>query len=244
MSSWSEATPRSIVMRGAEARKVRPARIAADLRSSPFVSSHGADPRLVDPTLEAVVAQAAAAAGDEARAAGWDTGHRAGLEAARREARVLLDAELEAVAQREREERQERAAQWVEALDRLQRAAVELEQRQAPAIEELHHAGAVLAVELAEVLVGHHLTVGDCAAIDAVERALALAPREAAAVVRMHPDDVAALPVLDAVLPGRRVKVVADPGIEPGGCVVDAGERRIDAQLGAAIERVRAVLDA
>jgi flagellar assembly protein FliH len=39
------------------------------------------------------------------------------------------------------------------------------------------------------------------------------------------------------------VKVVHDPAIEIGGCVVEAGPCRIDAQVGPAMERARALID-
>ena len=57
MTSSSEGH-RTVVLRGLSADGARPARISADLRTSPFVARYGADPRLVDPVLEAVVADA------------------------------------------------------------------------------------------------------------------------------------------------------------------------------------------
>ena len=242
MSSFSEAVPRSIVMRGVEARTLRPARIAADLRSNPFVGIHGADPRLCDPSLEAVVAEAVVVAEEEARAAGWDAGHRAGVEAGRQEARERLAVQLEEIAERDRLERAERAGQWAAALATLQQAAEALQRREGPAFAEVQQTSAVMAVQIAEALVGHHLQVGDCAARDAVERALALAPREAAAVIRLHPEDAATLPDPSDLHPGGSVTLVADESVERGGCIVEAGERRIDAQLGPALDRVRSVL--
>src|SRR6476646_4364035 len=158
MSSWSESLPRPVVRRGSDARAVRPARIGADLRSTPWVSTHGADPRLCDPTLEAVVAAEASTA-------------------------------------------------------------------------------------VAEALVGHHLEVADCPAREAVERALSLAPAGGVAVVRLHPDDVDAVAARGPLAPDRSLTLVPDPQVERGGCVVDAGERRIDGQIGPALERVRAVLE-
>jgi len=43
-------------------------------------------------------------------------------------------------------------------------------------------------------------------------------------------------------LPEASVHVIADPSVEAGGCVVEAGPCRIDAQIGPAIERARALL--
>src|SRR5436190_815966 len=38
------------------------------------------------------------------------------------------------------------------------------------------------------------------------------------------------------------VTVIADPAVEPGGCILEVGDSRIDAQLGSALDRVRAAL--
>ncbi len=43
---------------------------------------------------------------------------------------------------------------------------------------------------------------------------------------------------------GRDLTLVADPGVEPGGCILAVGDSRIDAQLGPALDRVRAALSA
>ena len=242
MSSWSEALPRTVVMRGNDARTVRPARLGADLRSTPWVSSHGADPRLCDPALEAVVAEAAALAAEEARSVGFEDGLRTGLEEGRERARRELEAELAAVADREEQERQVRAARLAATLATLAQAATAYTERELPVVEELHRTGAAMAVEIAEVLVGHHLEVAGCPARDAVERALAHTPSGAAAVVRLHPEDADALAEAGPVGAGRAVTLVADPSVERGGCVVESGERYIDTQIGPALRRVRAVL--
>ncbi|HET9188378.1 MAG TPA: FliH/SctL family protein, partial [Acidothermaceae bacterium] len=60
--------------------------------------------------------------------------------------------------------------------------------------------------------------------------------------VAVHPLDVAALADLSDIAPGRVVRVVTDPDVEPGSCVADGGATHVDASLGAAIERVRQVL--
>ena len=88
-----------------------------------------------------------------------------------------------------------------------------------------------MSVRIAEALVGRHLELAAAPALDAVHRALALLPRQAAATVRVHPDDVATLPDLTDALPGGSVVVVADPTVEPGGCVAEAGDRTVDARL-------------
>jgi len=95
-----------------------------------------------------------------------------------------------------------------------------------------------LAVELAALLAGRELELADEPARAALERALALVPDAPAVVARMHPSDVA---LADWERPG--VEVVADETVEPGGCVVVAGDTTVDAQLSGALERLRAVVD-
>jgi flagellar assembly protein FliH len=36
--------------------------------------------------------------------------------------------------------------------------------------------------------------------------------------------------------------VIPDPAVEAGGCILEVGDSRIDAQLGSALDRVRAAL--
>lgn len=67
--------------------------------------------------------------------------------------------------------------------------------------------------------------------------ALELAPGEELPVLRLHPDDVET--VRDLPL---EAKVLADPEVERGGCVVEVGPTRIDAQRGPALARLRAAL--
>ena len=110
-------------------------------------------------------------------------------------------------------------------------------------VSDLYAAAVPMAVEIAEALVGHHLRVEDCAARDAVERALTDIPRGSDVTVHIHPDDADLTPDSMAELaPGCAVQVVADPTVERGGCVVNIGDRTIDAQIGAALGRVREVL--
>jgi flagellar assembly protein FliH len=237
MTSSSDGQ-RTAVLRGAPAGGVRPARIAADLRTSPFVGRFGADPRLVDPALEAVVADAER----RAAAAGWEQGHREGYDAGRREALAAEAQEARARQDREAEEAQRREREWSATLGRLREAAAALDAREVPMLQELDRQVSAMAVAIAEALVGRHLDLGAVPALDAVHRALALVPRQAAVTVRVHPGDAATLPDLSSALPGGSVVVVADPTVEAGGCVAEAGNRTVDARLGPALERLREVL--
>jgi flagellar assembly protein FliH len=100
-----------------------------------------------------------------------------------------------------------------------------------------------LAFELAEALLGREISLSPSPSIDAVKRAVALVPQGEDLVVRLHPGDVITPEELQALVADASVKVVQDPEIEEGGCVVEAGPCRIDAQIGPAMERARALID-
>ena len=229
---------RTVVLRGVASEEARPARLSADLRTSPFVNRLGLDPRLVDPTLEAVVAEAE----DRARVAGWEVGRAEGLEAARQEVVERIAAHEKALTAQVRAEQSRRDQELARAVVALQRSAADFDAREAAALADLDSAVADLAAQIAEVLVGRHLELGEWSAHEAVLRALALAPRHSVAVVRVHPESTLRLQEVSDAVPGGSVTVVSDPAVEPGGCVVEAGHRTIDAQVGPALQRLREVL--
>ncbi len=229
---------RTIVLRGVATQHARPARISADLRTSPFVGGFGVDPRLVDPTLEAVVADAE----ERARAAGWERGRSEGLAAARQEIAKQVAAHEAVHAAQMQAEQSRRDQELARAVAALRLSAADFDAREATVMADLDHSVATMAVQIAELLVGCHLELGKWSAREAVLRALALAPRQSVAVVRLHPDSTLELPDVSGAVPGGSVTVVADPLIEAGGCVVEAGNRTIDAQVGPALRRLREVL--
>lgn len=237
MTSSTERRP-SVVLRGVATQQARPARISSDLRSSPFAGRFGVDPRLVDPTLEAVVADAE----DRARASGWERGLREGREAARLEVAEQAADQDRARAEQVQSQERRREQELARCVDALRLATADLEAREAPFFSDIERSVATIAVQIAEVLIGRHLELGKWAALDAVHRALALAPRQSAAILRLHPDSTLELPDVSGALPGGSVTIVADPSIEIGGCIVEAGSRTIDAQLGPALQRLREVL--
>ena len=57
-------------------------------------------------------------------------------------------------------------------------------------------------------------------------------------VARLHPEDLATLGGVDQLLDGRELRLVADPSVGRGGCLLDAGPSRVDATIEAAIARV------
>jgi flagellar assembly protein FliH len=104
-----------------------------------------------------------------------------------------------------------------------------------------------LAVELAGAIVGREIELDHTLVLTAVERALDLVPDRGPVVLRVHPADVAT--VRDAVQGGAdeglgthltaAVQVVADASVARAGAVADVGPLRVDAQIGAALARIR-----
>jgi flagellar assembly protein FliH len=176
----------------------------------------------------------------QAHAEGYAAGHAEGLEAA---AAVVAGMERAAAARLA-----EAQARWdrrlASATAALGAAAAALENAVLPVADDIRDSLVGAALTLVEDLLGRELALADSPALDAVRRALTLCPADAPVVLRLHPDDLAELP--DGALAGLpdSVTVVPDASIERAGAVAETGPRRIDAQLGAALERVQAVLSA
>jgi flagellar assembly protein FliH len=174
-------------------------------------------------------------AGDDGRSeaeVGYTAGFAAGYQDGLAEAAVAIEAET-----------QQLRARLDRAMRAMSAAATELAARQATDIAGVEDALAAAAVELAEAILGRELELAKTPGIDALARALALVPPAQAAVAHMNPADLCDLDpgMLGA---GRDLTLVADPGVEPGGCILAVGDSRIDAQLGPALDRVRAALSA
>ncbi len=121
-------------------------------------------------------------------------------------------------------------------------AATRLDEASLPLADEIRETVLGTVLTLVEDLVGRELALAEDPVLDAVRRALALVSSDAPAVVRVHPDDLAEIPAEELAALPASVRVIADATIERAGAVAETGSRRIDAQLGAALERVQAVL--
>jgi flagellar assembly protein FliH len=190
---------------------------------SPLEAELPGPPAEVDPAV---------AAAEEQR--GYDDGYRAGMAEGLATGRAAMAAESAA------------AVAGLEAAARaLVDAAADLRRRQALELTGLEDALARAAVDLASAIVGRELQVSASPGADALARALALTPAGCTAVARLHPADAEALQEtaddIADVTPGT-LTLIADPAIERGGCILEVGDSRIDAQLGPAIDRVRAAL--
>lgn len=134
-----------------------------------------------------------------------------------------------------------RAAQLRRVADAVVEAATQVAEARREAVFLGGAEAAELAYDLAEAFLRRELTLGR-SALDAVVRALALVPEDEDLVIRLNPADSISAEELAELAPDAAVKLVADPRVEAGGCVIQAGPCRIDTQLGAALDRVRDVL--
>jgi flagellar assembly protein FliH len=234
MRSW----PDSRVLTPADAGRVHAARLDHALRGSAYVDGARHDARLLDPRLAEVVDAAARSAAEQGRRDGYAAGHAAGDAAASAEAARLADLRAEAD-----ERALTQALGRIAGLESALAAAIDsLEQRTAPSYDEVGAELGTLVCDLVETLLGRELETDRLHVVDAVRRAAQLAGRNAALVLHLHPDDIATVADAEldlAALAHRPVEVVADDSVERGGAVADSGARRIDAQLGAALDRLR-----
>jgi flagellar assembly protein FliH len=247
------SSPESALLRGESAERaapwVRPGqdtgeRRSADRRTGDRRSSvrRAADVPVTSdrPSLRLgdVYAEELARLREHARQEGYAAGHAEGSGAA---AAVVAEAERAAEARlAEVQARWER--RMVSATAALGAAVTQLEQATLPVAEDVRDSVITIVLTLVEDLLCRELALADTPVVDAVRRALTLCPADAPTVVRLHPDDLAEVPDdALATLPDT-LTVVADASIERAGAVAECGPQRIDAQLGAALERVQAVL--
>jgi flagellar assembly protein FliH len=133
-------------------------------------------------------------------------------------------------------------ARFAPAAEALAAAARQLGAADAVTLTELDQRVTGLALDVAQSVIGHELAATADPGAAALARAIGFVPDRGDLIARLHPDDVAALADTGDLLPGREVTIVADAGVQRGGCLVEVGPCRIDAQLEPAFERVRAAL--
>lgn len=189
---------------------------AAQLRpvalTSDLVASDGSDVSGVAPKLV-----------ERIRSQSEQEGYRAGLAAAE-------------------EELGRRRAIVQQSLNALANAVYEFDERQVQTAQDIENAVVEAAFQIAEAIVGRELQVAENPGKDAIVRALALAPEQGTAIVRLNPVDLATVATGQLPPSSRPIELMADPSVELGGCIVDVGPARIDAQLSSIIDRVREAL--
>lgn len=124
----------------------------------------------------------------------------------------------------------------------LGEAVDDFDRRQTIGLHDVENAIAASAIAIAEAILQRELTTAKDPGAEAIARALKLAPESGDVTARLHPEDVATLSMDDIDSQNRKITVVGDAAIEPGGCVLVIGDLRIDAQLSSAIQSVRAAL--
>ncbi|HUO48084.1 MAG TPA: FliH/SctL family protein [Acidimicrobiales bacterium] len=214
---------RSRILRGPESRRAAAAALTGD---APAMAAPGSGAGAHAPMRPSGSPVGMADRIEAARAEGYTAGYEAGA--------AESASGFEAA----------RAAQLARMADALVDAAASAAGARAEMVRELEAEAVHLAFELAEAIVRRELTLSRCVSVEALRRAIGLVPNGEDVLVRVHPGDVVDPRELAALLPEAEVKVVSDPAVEAGGCVVEAGPCRIDAQIGPAIERARALLAA
>ena len=124
----------------------------------------------------------------------------------------------------------------------LARAADQAAQDRAALVVEISGDALSLCYELARTILGNDRFLVALTPQATVARALELAPEGEDLIVRLPPDSVLSTDELAHLCDPARIAVREDAAIEPGGCVVEVGACRIDAQISTALERVRRVL--
>ena len=128
------------------------------------------------------------------------------------------------------------------ALTALHGAIEDLHRRDEAGLATLASETVDLALAIAEIVIGREIDAAIDPGRDALVRALSLAPDRGDIVARLHPADLDQIGDLTTLVGSRNVELIADHGVERGGCLVDVGPARVNAQISAALERVRAEL--
>ncbi len=199
------------------------------------------EPAEPEPTPEEVAAQ------DEVREASiaFELGHRAGFEHGRRDGHA--DGYRDGLAAGRREALDAGHETNRRLLAALHASVGEHGAQLQAYADELARGATELAFGIAEQILQRELRTAADPGADAIRRAVAALPHAGAtvstAVVRVHPDDVARM-VADPeeLLVGAALTVVADAEVEPGACVLDVDQTRVDASISSALDRVREVL--
>lgn len=225
------------MLRG-HAAAARPAFLDTELGRAPSLS-------LVEPLADDGAAGAPGV--DPEVSEGYAAGYEEGYAEGHAEGKAVGYAEgyqrgNEEAAERALEFMREREARLTAALEALAGAARECNERQSAAIDDIEGSIVSAIFDLAETVVGRELSHTRTPGRDALARALSMAKSHGPATARLHPDDIETIGDLADIAPGRVIEIVADPEVEVGGCILEAGAQRVDAQIGTAIARAKKAL--
>lgn len=158
---------------------------------------------------------------------------------------VLAEAEAEAAHVRAAAREAGRREGFALAASTLAAAALERDRILAAVDREV----AELAIDVARKVLGRHLETFPAAVVDLVARGLAGARGRREVLVRVHPEDAAAVRAAEGDLAGRLARsplgIREDPSVPRGGAVVETEGGRIDAGVEAQLEEIaRAIAEA
>ncbi len=162
------------------------------------------------------------------------------LAAARAEA--MAEGRAQGVADARAEAARRQAAAAERAAEALAAGVAQVGAARAAIVEEATRDALGLCCELLAVILGDEAVRRAVPPAEVLERALAIAPAGEDLVVRVPPGFPLDLGGLVSPADATRVRLVEDDRVESGGCVLEAGACRIDAQIATALGRVRAVL--
>ncbi len=128
------------------------------------------------------------------------------------------------------------------ALGALQAAIDGFDHRDGVGLADIENTVVEIAASLATEILQRELTVMTSPGAEAIARAMQFAPTRGQIVARLHPSDVETLGTTTFEAQGRNVDVIADASIERGGCILDVGDVRVDAQISTAMQHVRIAL--
>jgi flagellar assembly protein FliH len=127
-------------------------------------------------------------------------------------------------------------------VQRLGQASEVLMQRETTARHDIEDQVVETAFLIAGALIGRELERPEPHAVDAIARALRLAPEDGLVMARLNPADLVAIGDINQLGLGRALELVPDASIPAGDCVIDIGACRVDARIASALTRVREVL--
>jgi len=125
----------------------------------------------------------------------------------------------------------------------LETAAARLADLQAQVLAEAEDHLLDLAVEIARKVIAQEIEAGRCDIEPIVRQALDRAPPKRECVVHLHPDDLAALEKAgDGVADLAHLRLVTDPSVGRGECVLETAEGTVEARTDDRLHHVRAAM--
>ena len=140
----------------------------------------------------------------------------------------------------ERRARAEFASAIASALSALTEAIAHVQLHEAPWIANAEENLAAMAVVIAQHVIEREVTADAQIVRELVRRALVQLPLDQTISIRLHPDDLAACESVlapDASGRQRDLRLMPDPRMHRGGCLVEGRERVIDGRVDTSLER-------